>query len=877
MSVFSSLISAGEKSRLSRFRGLAEFIQNEVIARHTDLNDNEIQDRISELRHTLEDNSQLVDDKDTLCEVFALSSIAAQRVLHQRPYDVQLMGGIALAKGMVAEMATGEGKTLTSIAPVVLHALTGRGVHIVTVNDYLARRDAEWMGRVFRFLGLSVGTVLTSSTHDERKHAYAQDITYVTSTELGFDYLRDNMVYDLDHRVQRAGDNAHVFALIDEADSIFIDEARTPLIIAGDGGESEAALFMLFAAIAHQCSEGKDYTLERHTKQVILGDGIVRLAEQRLGLERADGEFSKLFTDSNSNFVTYLSNAVKAKEFFHKNQDYIIRSGEVLIVDSFTGRALPGRRYEAGLHQAIEAKEKVDILPDTRTVATVTLQSFLGLYERLSGMTGTAQSEAVELRDTYGVEVMSIPTNKPSVRKDLDTRVYNTAADKWAAVVERVVEVSSQGRPVLVGTTSVSDSQTVSRLLKKKRVRHELLNAKFHEKEAEIVARAGGIGAVTVATNMAGRGTDIVLGGNPDVILDSRLRGRGLDPVESADEYQKAWADEYEDVVGECRAVGDQVRELGGLHVIGTQLHDSVRVDNQLRGRAGRQGDPGSSEFFVSLDDEILLKTASDSLVDNIRGLAASQVREDGVVDVPGMASHFVRVQSEVSSRDRESRRSVVEYDEVLDVQRREVYAQREALLSEDWQWLLRPMVVEAVEDVLVSCGVVKGSRVVCGENVGEVASRVAGVLGEGTEFDVRQELESSSSLAVVVKALSRIGFEQLESARLRVEDEGGEFGFATRAAAVGVLDGVWQSHLESVELLRDGVGLRSIAQLNPLVEYQREASEAFDRVGVRVRRGLVRLVLCGRVVGGVSESSGGGLNRAARRRRERELRRVGE
>ncbi len=518
---------------------------------------------------------------------------AAWRVLDQRPFDVQVMGAAALHLGNVAEMKTGEGKTLTCVLPAYLNALAGEGVHIVTVNDYLAKRDSEWMGRVHRFLGLQVGVILAQMTPDQRRVAYNADITYGTNNEFGFDYLRDNMAHSLDDLVQRG----HSFAIVDEVDSILIDEARTPLIISGPA-DSASNWYTEFARLAPLMEKDVHYEVDLRKRTVGVHELGVEFVEDQLGIDN-------LYEAANSPLVSYLNNALKAKELFNRDKDYIVRDGEVLIVDEFTGRVLIGRRYNEGMHQAIEAKEHVEIKAENQTLATITLQNYFRLYDKLAGMTGTAQTEAAELHEIYKLGVVSIPTNKAMIREDQSDLIYKTEEAKYIAVVDDVAERYEKGQPVLIGTTSVERSEYLSRQFQKRRIPHNVLNAKYHEQEAAIIAEAGRRGGITVATNMAGRGTDIVLGGNVDFLTDLRLRARGLDPVETADEYEAAWHEELPLVKDEAAAEAKEVIEAGGLYVLGTERHESRRIDNQLRGRSGRQGDPGESRFYLSLGDEL--------------------------------------------------------------------------------------------------------------------------------------------------------------------------------------------------------------------------------------------------------------------------------
>ncbi|HEU5108015.1 MAG TPA: preprotein translocase subunit SecA, partial [Micromonosporaceae bacterium] len=594
MSILEKVLRAGEGRMLRRLKAVAAAV-NSIEDNYTDLTDAELRALTDEFRERYADGESL---DDLLPEAFATAREAARRVLGQRHYDVQVMGGAALHFGNIAEMKTGEGKTLTCVLPAYLNALAGNGVHVITVNDYLAQRDAEWMGRVHEFLGLSVGVILPNRPSAEHREAYLCDITYGTNNEFGFDYLRDNMAWSRDELVQRG----HHFAIVDEVDSILIDEARTPLIISGPA-EQSARWYSEFAEIVARLQRGKDgegdYEIDEAKRTVAVTERGVARVEDRLGIDN-------LYESLNTPLVGYLNNALKAKELYKRDKDYIVTDGEVLIVDEFTGRILHGRRYNEGMHQAIEAKEKVQIKQENQTLATITLQNYFRLYGKLSGMTGTAQTEAGEFNKVYNVGVVTIPTHRDMIRMDKPDVIYKTEQAKYHAVVEDIAERHAGGQPVLVGTVSVEKSEILSQLLRRRGIPHEVLNAKQHAREAEIIAQAGRKGAVTVATNMAGRGTDILLGGNPEYQAAAELRHRGLDPVEHADEYDKAMEDILPQVKRGCQAEADEVVDSGGLYVLGTERHDSRRIDNQLRGRSGRQGDPGESRFYLSLQDELM-------------------------------------------------------------------------------------------------------------------------------------------------------------------------------------------------------------------------------------------------------------------------------
>ena len=679
--VLSRLLRAGEGKTVKRLRNIAALVnarEDDVV----DLSDAQLRAKTAEFKKRYADGETL---DDLLPEAFAVAREGGRRVLGQRHFDVQLMGGAALHLGMVAEMRTGEGKTLTCVLPAYLNALSGDGVHVVTVNDYLAKRDAEWMGRIHRFLGLEVGVILSELTPEQRKVAYDADITYGTNNEFGFDYLRDNMSWSLDDCVQRG----HNFAVVDEVDSILIDEARTPLIISGPADQS-SRWYQEFARMSPMMRKDVHYELDERKRTIGVSEKGVDFIEDQLGIEN-------LYEAANTPLVGYLNNALKAKELYTKDKDYIVRNGEVLIVDEFTGRILAGRRYNEGMHQAIEAKEGVEIKAENQTLATITLQNYFRLYNRLSGMTGTAETEAAEFHTTYKLGVVPIPTNRSMVRKDQPDLIYKTEEAKFEAVAEDIAEKHEQGQPVLVGTTSVERSEYLSKLLVKKGIPHEVLNAKHHEREALIVANAGRKGAVTVATNMAGRGTDIVLGGNPDIITDHELRERGLDPVETPEEYQAAWDELFEELTNEFKSAGEEVRDAGGLYVLGTERHESRRIDNQLRGRSGRQGDPGESRFYLSLGDE-LMRRFNASMVERV--METMRLPDDVPIEAKLVTRAIRSAQTQVEGQNFEIRKNVLKYDEVMNEQRKVIYAERlRVLRGED----LRDQVDHMLNDVITA------------------------------------------------------------------------------------------------------------------------------------------------------------------------------
>ena len=823
----SKLLRAGEGRTVKRLDKMAD----QVIALEDDfaaLSDEELKGKTDEFKKRLADGEGL---NDILLEAFATVREAAWRVMNQKHYKVQIMGGAALHFGNVAEMRTGEGKTLTSLLPAYLNALEGKGVHIVTVNDYLARRDAEMMGRVHRWLGLSVGVILNEMRPQERKEAYDCDITYATNNELGFDYLRDNMVRTLKDCVQRG----HHYCIVDEVDSILIDEARTPLIISGPV-DGSSQFYGVFATLAPRMRAGIHYEVDNKKRTVGVLEAGVEYVEDQLGIDN-------LYAPEHSQLVSYLNNALKAKELFTRDKDYIVRDGEVLIVDGFTGRILAGRRYSEGMHQAIEAKEGVEIKNENQTLATVTLQNFFRLYEKIAGMTGTAETEAAELNSIYGLDVVAIPTNRPNQREDHSDRIYKTQEAKFAAVVDDIAEHVEHGQPVLVGTTSVERSEYLSELLTKRGVKHNVLNAKYHEEEGNIVARAGRPGNVTVATNMAGRGTDIVLGGNPEVILDMKLRERGLDPFDDEEKYQEAWDAEIEDERERSRRLGDEVREAGGLYVLGTERHESRRIDNQLRGRSGRQGDPGESRFYLSMRDELMVRFVGQSMENMMNRL---NVPDDVPIDSKMVSNSVKGAQAQVENKNFEMRKNVLKYDEVLNEQRKVVYAtRREILEASDIKDNIRSMIVDTVTDYVAAAtatGYVEdwdleqlwnALDVLYGPNLD------AQELVDGSEYGAPGELTAEQLTdALVSDALAQ--YDDLEE---RISAIGGEKQMrdTERMIILPVIDNKWREHLYEMDYLKEGIGLRAMAQRDPLVEYQKEGGDMFNAMNEGIKEETVR------------------------------------
>ena len=823
----SKLLRAGEGRTVKRLAKIAD----DVIAledKFAALSDDELKAKTDEFKKRLADGEKM---NDILLEAFATVREAAWRVLDQKHYKVQIMGGAALHFGNVAEMRTGEGKTLTSLLPAYLNALEGKGVHIVTVNDYLAKRDAEMMGRVHRWLGLTVGVILSEMRPADRKEAYACDITYGTNNELGFDYLRDNMVRSLNDTVQRG----HNYCIVDEVDSILIDEARTPLIISGPV-DGSSQFYGVFSQLAPKMREGIHYEVDHKKRTIGVLEEGVEFVEDQLGIEN-------LYAPEHSQLVSYLNNALKAKELFTRDKDYIVRNGEVLIVDSFTGRVLAGRRYNEGMHQAIEAKEDVEIKNENQTLATVTLQNYFRLYEKISGMTGTAETEAAELHSIYGLDVVPIPTNKPNQRIDHSDRIYKTQEAKFAAVVDDIEEHVAQGQPVLVGTTSVERSEYLSQLLSKRGIKHSVLNAKHHEEEGQIVARAGRPGTVTVATNMAGRGTDIVLGGNPEVILDEKLRDRGLDPFEDEEKYQEAWDAEIDREKEHSKKLGDQVREAGGLYVLGTERHESRRIDNQLRGRTGRQGDPGETRFYLSMRDELMVRFVGQSMENMMNRL---NVPDDVPIEAKMVSNSIKGAQAQVENQNFEMRKNVLKYDEVLNEQRKVVYATRHDILeASDIKDNIREMIDDTVSAYVAGA---TATGYVEDWNLDELWNALESLYGptktheelvDGTEYGSAGEI-SAEQLRDALVADANSEYDKLEES---VSAIGGESQMrnAERMIILPIIDQKWREHLYEMDYLKEGIGLRAMAQRDPLVEYQKEGGDMFNAMNEAVKEETVR------------------------------------
>ncbi len=816
------------------------------------LTDEALRGKTDEFKQRLKSNGESLDD--LLPEAFAVVREVGRRSLRMRHFDVQLIGGIVLHRGMISEMKTGEGKTLVATLPVYLNALTGNGVHVVTVNDYLARRDAEWMGKVYRFLGLSVGVIQHDMSDSERQQAYGADVTYGTNNEFGFDYLRDNMKFDprqwvhriypkrVENREGKEVERLFNYAIVDEVDSILIDEARTPLIISGPAEESTEKYYAINRIIPKLnkgavIQGGKDYEVE-HTgdfvvdekaKTVTLTEAGVESCQKMLGIDN-------LYDPANMELVHHVNQALKAHVLFERDVDYMLKDGQVVIVDEFTGRLMPGRRWSDGLHQAVEAKEGVKIERENQTLATITFQNYFRMYDKLAGMTGTADTEAVEFDKIYELQVSVIETNRPLIRKEYPDVIYRTEPEKWRAVVEGIVEAQERGQPVLVGTVSIEKSEKLSTMLRKRGVNHVVLNAKYHEMEAEIVAQAGRVGAVTIATNMAGRGTDILLGGNPEFLARKALAEQGIKPgASSSKEWDAAYAAALEESIRRCREEHDRVVDLGGLLIIGTERHESRRVDNQLRGRAGRQGDPGASRFYLSLDDDLMRIFAGDKLKAAMHRLG---MEEEVPIESPMVTRAIERAQKQVEQRNYEIRKHLLEYDDVHNEQRREIYNHRRDLLQGQEQNEYLRSKAREILDVLVE--------------------DYLGVHKDPGDWEIEpflQQLrhfygfEAEDAAAVISKMkLEEVGdwlWKKLEERYRQKEEKVGAdlMRRYERHIMLQIIDGAWKDHLLAMDHLKEGIGLRAYGQRDPLVEYKRESFEMFAQMKERIENDAVRFL----------------------------------
>ncbi|MBF1671802.1 MAG: preprotein translocase subunit SecA [Rothia mucilaginosa] len=819
-SFLEKILRTGDKRVLRQLEAYTKAV-NSLEDSFASMTDEELRAETDKFRERVKDGESL---DILLPEAFAVVREASKRTLGKRHYDVQLMGGAALHLGNIAEMKTGEGKTLVATLPAYLNALSGKGVHIVTVNDYLAEYQANLMGRVFRFLGMECGVILSSMEPDERRKQYAADITYGTNNEFGFDYLRDNMAWTVEEQVQRG----HNFAIIDEVDSILIDEARTPLIISGPAAGEANRWYAEFARIAATLlKRGEDYEVDEKKRTVgILESGIDKV-EDHLGVKN-------LYESKNTPLIGFLNNSIKAKELFTNNKDYVVIDGEVLIVDEHTGRILPGRRYNDGIHQAIEAKEGVEIKPENQTMATVTLQNYFRMYDKLSGMTGTAETEAAEFMNTYELGVVPIPTNKGVQRIDNPDKVYRDEIAKFKAVVKDIKERHEKGQPILVGTASVENSEYLSRQLAKAGVRHEVLNAKNNEREAAIVAQAGRKGAVTVATNMAGRGTDIMLGGNPEFEAVEKMRELGLDPNTNSEAYEARWPEVLKACEDAAAEEHEEVTELGGLYVLGTERHESRRIDNQLRGRSGRQGDPGESRFYLSLTDE-LMRLFNTGMATRLMAAAP----EDSALDSKIVSRAIATAQSNVEGRNAEQRKNVLKYDDVLNRQREAIYKDRGRILHGDD---LKEQISGFVDEVLTTI----------------IDARVAEGHAEDWDFDeLWSALKQVYPISITVDDLAedagdrtkitrdQIVKEVLADAHLIYDEREKSVGEESmreieRRVMLSVIGERWPEHLYEMEYLKEGIGLRAMAQRDPLVEYQREGYDMYQSMLGAIREETV-------------------------------------
>ncbi|WP_074199301.1 preprotein translocase subunit SecA [Acetomicrobium flavidum] len=781
------------------------------------LSDEDLVREINYIRKNVSENGQPLDE--VMCRVFAIVREAARRSLGMRHFDVQIMGAIALHEGKIAEMKTGEGKTLVATMPVVLNALEGKGVHVVTVNDYLAKRDAEWMGKVYRFLGLSVGVINPFMSAEERRKAYEADVTYGTNSEFGFDYLRDNMAISPQQLVQRG----HHYAIVDEVDSILIDEARTPLIISGPS-EDSIEPYKIADKIARSLTLNEDFELDEKEKNVALTEAGIRHCEKILGI---DDIYAEVET---SELLHKIVQALKARYLFKKDVHYVVKDGEVIIVDEFTGRLMYGRRYSDGLHQAIEAKEGVRIGRENQTLATITLQNYFRMYHKLAGMTGTAATEAEEFKEIYGLEVVVIPTHKPMIRQDMPDVIYKTKREKFAAVADEIKECYERRQPVLVGTTSIENSEKLSKLLAARRIPHQVLNAKYHEKEAKIIAQAGRIGAVTVATNMAGRGTDILLGGNPEFLALEEAQKRGID-VESDKEAYGNLLEEFKKL---CEEEHEKVVALGGLHVIGTERHESRRIDNQLRGRSGRQGDPGSSRFYLSLEDDLLRLFGSDKIQGIMEKLG---MKEGEAIDHPLLSRAIESAQKKVEQYHFDIRKQLLQYDSVMNQQRMAIYDERKRILLSDdliehtWQ-----IITDALDGVLEEHFPDEGEADPNGAII-KIKTLFSGRIAEC--------LSGVDDRALLPEARDKMIALLKEEFDAKVEELGLELANNIfKMILLRVLDAHWKEHLLAMDELRRGIGLRALGQKDPLLEYQFESYNLFQQMLGSIREGVARLAL---------------------------------
>ena len=815
----------GEGHQLKKLENVAKAVnalEDEISA----LSDEELKGQTAKFKQRLDNGENL--DK-LMPEAFATVREVSKRTLGQRHFDVQLMGGAALHWGNIAEMKTGEGKTLVATLPSYLNALEGKGVHVVTVNDYLASYQSELMGRIYRFLGMNVGCIITDQKPAERRKQYNADITYGTNNEFGFDYLRDNMAWEKSDLVQRG----HHFAIVDEVDSILIDEARTPLIISGPAEGDVTRWYRQFARLVLKLTRDEDYEVDEKKKVVGILDPGINKIEDYLGIDN-------LYEPNNTALIGYLNNAIKAKELFLRDRDYVVTGGEVLIVDEHTGRILPGRRYNEGLHQAIEAKENVEVKAENQTFATITLQNYFRMYDKLAGMTGTAETEAAEFMGTYKLGVLPIPTNKPMIREDKDDLIFRTKKEKLAAIVRDVAKRHKKGQPVLLGTASVESSEVVSSLLDVAKIPHQVLNAKQHDKEAAVVAVAGRKGAVTVATNMAGRGTDIMLGGNVEFLADAKLKSEGYSPDDTPDEYEKRWPGTLAEIKDQVKDEHEEVVKLGGLYVLGTERHESRRIDNQLRGRSGRQGDPGESRFYLSLEDD-LMRLFNTQLVARVM---AKGMPEGEPIEAKSVSKGVRTAQKTVEARNFEIRKNVLKYDDVMNKQRTVIYSERQAVLKgEDIHGDIERFIADTIDSYIE--GAQKGSSKPSDWDWDGLFKALKTVfpfeLDQDAAKNAADKLKGDKAVAAVRDSL----VDQAREEYAELEEKVGEEGLRQleRRVVLAVLDRKWREHLYEMDYLKDGIGLRGMGQRDPLVEYQREGYQMYNSMIEAIKEESVQLL----------------------------------
>ena len=825
--ILQKVVGTKNERELKRLKPIVERI-NALETSMQKLSDAELQRKTVEFKERLEKGESL---DSLLPEAFAVVRETARRVLGMRPFDVQLMGGIVLHQGKIAEMKTGEGKTLVATLPAYLNALTGKGVHIVTVNDYLAKRDAEWMGPIYRFLGLTVGYITSGMDNEERKKAYLCDITYGTNSEFGFDYLRDNMKYSLEDMVQRG----HYYAIIDEVDSVLIDEARTPLIISGPSEES-TDLYYYVDEIVRKLKKDVHFTVDEKSKSAHLTEEGIAECERLLGIKN-------LYHPRYVRLVHHINQALRAHHLFKRDVDYMVKDGKVIIVDEFTGRLMPGRRWSDGLHQAIEAKERLRIEAENQTLAMITIQNYFRMYEKLAGMTGTAETEAAEFKEIYNLDVVVIPTHKPMIREDLPDLVFRTMKEKFERVVQEIEENYRKGRPVLVGTTSIEKSEILSRMLKKKKIPHQVLNAKHHEKEAQIIAQAGRSHAVTIATNMAGRGVDILLGGNPEGLAKMQLENEGYDVSQIPErdwydalnmaregkdpttKYPERWAQVLYEKVLECQKDAEKVRALGGLYIIGTERHESRRVDNQLRGRAGRQGDPGATRFFLSLEDDLLRLFGSDKIKAFIDKLG---LPEGEPLEHPWLSKAIEQAQKKVEAYHFDIRKHLLEYDDVMNLQREVIYSQRKEILKSESikDWILS-LIDETCEELIEET--ILSERNLQPEEVEALVKRYQEVFA--IPLKLPENLTTKSEILTYLQDFTKQKYEERE------KNIGSDLmRNLEKYFLLTTIDNLWKEHLLMLDHVKESVGLRGYGQKNPLQEYKKEAYHLFVSLMKRIR-----------------------------------------